>query len=202
MRRGYKPVTALTWMITLVMGGCRGNSPIWELVCQERLSSSTVDFAALPRGQMQAYLRQQLDEWEQLGRYVEQTGGAVTKYGTWSTIGKGPDADRALRSIANAAERHGQGVDGDVRTSTTPAPPASLPPPAMGPTMLYGASIGAGARRVKLPRWQTQRIADWTGDLAQLVERVASGESTQAEEREMVRRIRDRWQTVAQWLSE
>lgn len=187
--------------ICMVSGCAATESPISELIRQESLSSRIVDFAALPRSQMQEYLRQELEAWRELSDHIRQTGGVVTKYGTWSTIGKGPDADRALTSIANAAER--RRIDESIRTSTTPDPPWNPPPPAVGPTttMLYGATISTGARRVKMPPWQTQRIAGWTRDLAKLVARVASGESTQAEERDMVRRIREQWQTVAAWFS-
>jgi len=188
--------------MSLILGGCGINPQALELARQERLSSTLVDFAALPRGQMQAYLRLQLDEWTQLVAYTKQVGGAIPTSGVETKVGKGEDADRALASIAGAAQDRNQELNGQVRTSSTPVPPTRATLQPMGATPLYGVSIGRRFRAVNLTQRQKWKIEGWTWQLTQLVRRVESGESTQAEERESVRRIRDHWQAVEQWLSE
>jgi hypothetical protein len=188
--------------MSLILSGCGINPRALELARQERLNSTLVDFANLPRGQMQAYLRQQLDKWTELVAYTKQVGGAIPTSGLQTKVGKGENADRALASIAGAAQDRNQKLSGQVRTPSTPVPPTRSPLQPMGTTMLYGASIGRSFRTVNLTQRQKWKIEGWTWQLTELVQRVESGESTQAEERETVGRIRERWQTVERWLSE
>jgi len=187
--------------MSLILSGCGINPRALELARQERLSSTLVDFANLPRGQMQAYLRQQLDNWTQLVAYTKQVGRAIPTSGLQTKVGKGENADRALASIAGAMQDRNQELSGQVRTSSTPVPPTRATLQPMGTTTLYGVSIGRRFRTVNLTQRQKWKIEGWTWYLTQFVRRVESGESTQAEEREMVRRIRDQWQTVERWLS-
>lgn len=117
-------------------------------------------------------------------------------------VGKGENADRALAAMARAMQDRNQELDGQVRTSSTPYTPSRPVLQPTGMTMLYGASIGRSYRTIDLTKRQKLRIKGWAWHLTQLVRRIESGESTQAEERGMVHRIRWQWQTVEQWLSE